>query len=119
MSTLNGCLVKLGNSKWIINIAMISEGTDIPRLQVCCSLTEVTTELYFRQILGRILRVTGHKKDLAYMRILAKPNLVEFVERLNKAILGAYNYYKLEKLLEDLIPANMHQLTKVLETPKN
>ncbi len=37
------------SSEWIISIAMISEGTDIPRLQVCCNLTDVTTELYFRQ----------------------------------------------------------------------
>jgi superfamily II DNA or RNA helicase len=42
--------------KWIISVGMISEGTDIPRLRVCCHLTRVKTELYFRQVLGRILR---------------------------------------------------------------
>jgi superfamily II DNA or RNA helicase len=87
------------NSEWIISIAMISEGTDIPRLQVCCSLTDVTTELYFRQILGRIIRMTKDQSHVANMYMLAEPNLVEFAERLNKAIPGTYNYQKTEELL--------------------
>lgn len=41
---------------WIISVGMISEGTNIPRLRVCCYLTRVKTELHFRQVLGRILR---------------------------------------------------------------
>jgi len=84
------------NSEWIISIAMISEGTDIPR----CSLTDVTTELYFRQILGRIIRMTKDQPPVADMYMLAEPNLVEFAERLNKAIPGTYNYQKSEELLE-------------------
>ncbi|MGJ8645785.1 MAG: DEAD/DEAH box helicase [Marinomonas colpomeniae] len=90
------------NSEWIISIAMISEGTDIPRLQVCCSLTDVTTELYFRQILGRIIRMTKDQSHVANMYMLAEPNLVEFAERLNRAIPGTYNYQKAEKLLNSI-----------------
>ncbi|QUX95118.1 hypothetical protein C0J08_06655 [Marinomonas sp. CT5] len=90
------------NSEWIISIAMISEGTDIPRLQVCCSLTDVTTELYFRQILGRIIRMTKDQPPIANMYMLAEPNLVEFAERLNKAIPGTYNYQKTEELLNSI-----------------
>ncbi|AWX99450.1 hypothetical protein A8139_05140 [Marinomonas primoryensis] len=90
------------NSEWIISIAMISEGTDIPRLQVCCSLTDVTTELYFRQILGRIIRMTKDQSHFANMYMLAEPNLVEFAERLNKAIPGTYNYQKTEELLNSI-----------------
>lgn len=37
-----------GQARWIVSVGMISEGTDIPRLQVCCHLTRVKTELYFR-----------------------------------------------------------------------
>ena len=87
-------------SEWIISIAMISEGTDIPRLQVCCNLTDVTTELYFRQILGRILRMTTHQTAMGYMFILAEPGLVEYAERLNEAIPGVYHYEKTEKMLD-------------------
>jgi superfamily II DNA or RNA helicase len=43
-------------TKWIISVGMISEGTNIPRLQICCYLTNIKTEMYFRQVLGRILR---------------------------------------------------------------
>ena len=45
------------NAEWIVSVGMVSEGTDIPRLQVCCHLSSVKTELYFRQVLGRILRI--------------------------------------------------------------
>lgn len=86
--------------EWIISIAMISEGTDIPRLQVCCNLTDVTTELYFRQILGRILRMTADQTAIGYMFILAEPGLVEYAERLNQAIPDSYHYEKTDRLLE-------------------
>jgi superfamily II DNA or RNA helicase len=89
-------------SEWIISIAMISEGTDIPRLQVCCNLTDVTTELYFRQILGRILRMTNSQTAIGYMFILAEPNLVEYAECLNEAIPGSYNYERAERLLDSV-----------------
>ncbi|MEO9656252.1 DEAD/DEAH box helicase [Marinomonas sp.] len=94
------------NSEWIISIAMISEGTDIPRLQVCCSLTDVTTELYFRQIIGRIIRMTKDQSPVANMYMLAEPNLVEFADRLNKAIPGTYNYQKTEELLNSIDTPN-------------
>jgi len=69
------------NDKWIVSVGMISEGTDIPRLKVCCHLTRVKTELYFRQVLGRILRSTGVEKDEGFLFIPAEPNLVEYAER--------------------------------------
>jgi superfamily II DNA or RNA helicase len=79
---------------------MISEGTDIPRLQVCCNLTDVTTELYFRQILGRILRMAEEQTTIGYMFVLAEPDLVEYAERLNQAIPDSYHYEKTDRLLE-------------------
>lgn len=90
------------SSEWIISIAMISEGTDIPRLQVCCNLTDVTTELYFRQILGRTLRMTSKQTPFSYMFMLAEPYLVEYAERLNSAIPGVYNYLKSDMLLNSI-----------------
>ncbi|WP_016957960.1 DEAD/DEAH box helicase [Catenovulum agarivorans] len=67
---------------WIISIGMISEGTDIPRLQVCCHLSRVKTELYFRQIIGRILRVTSAELEKAWLYTFAEPNLTNFAHRL-------------------------------------
>ena len=91
-----------GSTEWVISIAMISEGTDIPRLQVCCNLTDVTTELYFRQILGRVLRMTDSHEKIGFMYMLAEPSLVEYAERLNEDVPGAYNYIKSEGVLDSI-----------------
>ena len=73
-------------SKWIISVGMISEGTNIPRLRVCCHLTRVKTELYFRQVLGRILRATGQTGEKAFMYMPAEPNLIDYATRLSEDI---------------------------------
>lgn len=44
------------SAKWLVAVQMISEGTDIPRLQVLVWLTNKKTRLVFRQIVGRIVR---------------------------------------------------------------
>ncbi|SMF06413.1 Superfamily II DNA or RNA helicase [Alteromonadaceae bacterium Bs31] len=69
------------SDKWIIAVGMISEGTDIPRLRVCCHLSRVKTELAFRQVLGRILRSTGKRDSQGYLFIPAEPNLIRFAKR--------------------------------------
>lgn len=65
---------------------MISEGTDIPRLQVCCHLSRVKTELYFRQVLGRILRTNDSFNQQAWLYSFAEPKLVEFTSRIAEEI---------------------------------
>ena len=73
------------SDRWIISVGMISEGTDIPRLQVCCHLSRIRTELHFRQVLGRILRrQRGEASDLGgWLYVLAEPSLVEFAQRIS------------------------------------
>ncbi|WP_144211784.1 DEAD/DEAH box helicase [Shewanella donghaensis] len=73
---------KHDNTQWIVSVGMISEGTDIPRLQVCCHLSRVKTELYFRQILGRILRTTRALDQQAWLFTFAEPKLAEFAHRI-------------------------------------
>ncbi|MFL0799418.1 MAG: DEAD/DEAH box helicase family protein [Agarilytica sp.] len=75
-----------GNTKWIISVGMISEGTDIPRLRVCCHLTRVKTELYFRQVLGRILRVQNSAQEEAFLLMPAEPNLIGYAERVSEDV---------------------------------
>ncbi len=77
---------KFRNAKtqWIVSVGMVSEGTDIPRLQVCCHLSRVKTELYFRQVLGRILRITKDKNQEAWLYTFAEPTLVEFAHRIEQ-----------------------------------
>ena len=73
-------------SKWIISVGMISEGTNIPRLQVCCHLTNIKTEMHFRQILGRILRVTDSSNQEAIMYMPAEPKLLEYSYRVKQDV---------------------------------
>jgi len=68
--------------RWIVAVGMISEGTDIPRLQVCCYLSRIRTELHYRQVLGRVLRRTGESDDQAWLFMLAEETLQRFAERI-------------------------------------
>jgi superfamily II DNA or RNA helicase len=49
--------------RWIVSVAMISEGVDIPRLRVLFYLPNALTELSFRQAIGRVVRTTGPEDD--------------------------------------------------------
>ncbi len=68
--------------RWIVAVGMISEGTDIPRLQVCCYLSRIRTELHYRQVLGRVLRRMDEPDDQAWLFMLAEPTLRRFAERI-------------------------------------
>lgn len=70
---------------WLISVGMVSEGTNIPRLRVCCHLTRVKTELHFRQVLGRILRMENHPGE-SYLYLPAEPSLVEYATRVAEEI---------------------------------
>ncbi|SDU25063.1 Superfamily II DNA or RNA helicase [Pseudomonas pohangensis] len=71
------------DSRWIVAVGMISEGTDIPRLQVCCYFSRIRTELHYRQVLGRVLRRTGETDDQAWLFMLAEPMLHRLAERIS------------------------------------
>ncbi|WP_374347882.1 DEAD/DEAH box helicase [Chitinimonas sp.] len=75
-------------TQWIVSIGMVSEGTDIPRLQVCCHLSPIKTELHYRQVLGRILRVTGAVNQDAWLLTFAEPNLSDFAHRVGEDLPG-------------------------------
>lgn len=77
---------KISSTPWIVSVGMISEGTNIPRLQVCCHLTRIKTELNFRQNLGRILRVTDTPNQEAYLFMPAESRLIEYAHRIAEDI---------------------------------
>lgn len=77
---------RAGTQKWIISVGMISEGTNIPRLRVCCHLTRVKTELHFRQVLGRILRAAADEHEESYLFMPAEPNLLEYAHRVGEDV---------------------------------
>ena len=74
---------RTSRTRWIVSVSMISEGTDIPRLRVCLHLSTVRTELFFRQVLGRVLRLIPKiDNQRAYLFTFAEPSLILFTERL-------------------------------------
>ncbi|NLD75907.1 MAG: DEAD/DEAH box helicase [Acidimicrobiales bacterium] len=61
---------------WLVSVRMVSEGVDIPRLRVGVYATTTTTELFFRQAVGRLVRWTpGVKDQKAYLFIPDDPRL--------------------------------------------
>lgn len=88
---------RTSNEEWIISVGMISEGTNIPRLQVCCHLTNIKTEMHYRQILGRILRVTDSYDQTAVLYMLAEPKLVEYAYRVSQDIPEDVDIVQFEK----------------------
>ena len=65
-----------GRAPWIVAVRMISEGVDIPRLRVGVMATTTTTELFFRQAVGRLARwIRGMGAQPSYMFIPDDPRL--------------------------------------------
>ena len=60
-----------GRRPWLVAVRMVSEGVDIPRLRVGVFATTTTTELFFRQAVGRIVRYvpgrTGRQPSYMFM----------------------------------------------------
>src|SRR3954451_15256657 len=55
--------LRAGRDPWIVEVNMVSEGVDIPRLRVGVYATVAKTPLIFRQIVGRFVRVAGGGAD--------------------------------------------------------
>lgn len=76
-----------GNARWLISVAMVSEGVDIPELRVGVYATTVRSELRFRQVVGRCVRWRSDlPKELdqtAYWFIPKDPAMVEMSDRIS------------------------------------
>src|SRR5581483_11808977 len=65
-----------GADPWIVAVRMVSEGVDIPRLRVGVFATTTSTELFFRQAVGRLVRWTrGVPRQRAWLFIPDDPRL--------------------------------------------
>lgn len=67
---------------WIVSVGMVSEGVNLPRLRICCYLSHVRTEQFFRQVLGRIIRRQGDEDATCYFYALNESRLRRFARRL-------------------------------------
>ncbi|SES81328.1 DEAD/DEAH box helicase [Thalassotalea agarivorans] len=100
------------SDEWLISVGMVSEGTNIPRLQVCCNLTNITTEMYFRQIFGRVLRKTNAPNQEAYMFMPAEPKLVSYARRMVQDIPDDVAKVQIVKMDEEVV-TDAEELTSV------
>ena len=72
-----------GRDPWIIAVRQVSEGTDIPRLRVGVWATNASTELFFRQVVGRLVRVVPSVREQdAYLYLPADPMLLRHARAL-------------------------------------
>lgn len=71
--------------EWLVSVKKVSEGTDIKRLQVLCYLTNTTSELFFRQLIGRVSRVRGIDDFEAYVYLPADPRLIRCARNIEES----------------------------------
>jgi hypothetical protein len=63
-------------SEWLVAVRMVSEGVDIPRLRVGVYATPTTTDLFFRQAVGRLVRwMAGERDQRAWLYVPDDPRL--------------------------------------------
>jgi len=78
-------IFKHSNQKWLVSVKMVSEGIDIPRLRVGVYFTIVKAELFFRQAVGRFVRVQKELKEQeAYLFIPQDKEIVKLAETIQE-----------------------------------
>ncbi|MEX0767376.1 MAG: DEAD/DEAH box helicase [Microthrixaceae bacterium] len=98
---------------WIVAVRMVSEGVDIPRLRIAVFATMTTTELFFRQAVGRIVRWTqGIPRQKAYFFLPDDVRLRHFA-----ANLAEQRRHSLRKRAEDDESGDLGRAEAVLDEP--
>jgi superfamily II DNA or RNA helicase len=69
------------DKRWLVSVAMVSEGVDIPRLRVLIYLSSGLTELLFRQAIGRIVRTNGPDDDTYPYAVIPSFEILEAFAR--------------------------------------
>jgi len=65
------------DKRWLVSVAMVSEGVDVPRLRVLIYLSSALTELAFRQAIGRVVRTNGPGDDTRAYIVMPSFDLLE------------------------------------------
>ena len=73
------------SSRWLVSVKMVSEGVDIPRLRVGVYFTNIKAELFFRQAVGRFVRVLSHlQAQDAFVFIPMDRDIVKLAETIQE-----------------------------------
>ncbi len=89
--------------RWLVAVNMVSEGVDIPRLRVGVYGTNVLTEMYFRQVVGRFVRMQEHvpAPQRAWLYLPKDPILVHYARQIKA---------ERDHVLEDIMPSGQRDL---------
>jgi superfamily II DNA or RNA helicase len=84
--------------QWLVAVNMVSEGVDIPRLRVGVYATNVLTEMYFRQVVGRFVRMQERvpKPQRAWLYLPKDATLVHYAKHIKA---------ERDHVLEDIMPS--------------
>lgn len=81
------------DKRWLVAVAMVSEGVDIPQLRVGVYATNKRTELFFRQVIGRFVRKREDLPDdvdqTAHLFVPKEPVVMELAEKVTDEVGGA------------------------------
>jgi superfamily II DNA or RNA helicase len=73
------------DKRWLVSVAMVSEGVDIRRLRVLVYLPNALTELALRQAIGRVVRTLGPQDDTrAYVVMPSFDTLEAYARRVEE-----------------------------------
>lgn len=85
-------------TRWIVAVKMVSEGVDIPRLAVGVYATRAATPLFFRQVVGRFVRVRPDEDLTASIFVPAVSKLTthcrEIEDELRHEVEAAHKEYE-------------------------
>lgn len=76
---------RTSHQRWIVAVDMISEGVDIPRLSIIVYASNKTTDMWFRQIVGRAVR-RDNDSLTATVYIGAFPELVKLAKNIEDEV---------------------------------
>ncbi|WP_412481118.1 DEAD/DEAH box helicase family protein [Azonexus sp. IMCC34839] len=65
------------DKRWLVSVAMVSEGVDIKRLRLLVYLPHALTELAFRQAIGRVVRTAGPDDDTRAYVVMPSMEILE------------------------------------------
>ncbi len=78
--------LRRGNEPWCVSVRMVSEGTDIKRTRVLVYATNILTEMFFRQFMGRAVRGGD---GVAHFYMPSDSTLVRFADRVKDEVARA------------------------------
>lgn len=98
--------------QWLVAVNMVSEGVDIPRLRVGVYGTNVLTEMYFRQVVGRFVRMQEGvpTPQRAWLYLPKDPILVHYARQIKA---------ERDHVLEETMPAGQRDLFGRVTVSKN